>query len=63
VHGTGLLIGTDVPLDPAYLDKVTAVVERLQAPAHSEQLAFTRALANLLPVPKIEAAPIFPEHP
>jgi hypothetical protein len=58
-HGIGLSIGTDVPLDLAYLDKVAAVVERLQAPAYSEHLAFTRApgrdLANLLPLPKTEA--------
>jgi uncharacterized protein len=57
-HGIGLSIGTDVPLDLAYLDKVAAVVERLQAPAYSEHLAFTkvpgRDLANLLPVPKTE---------
>jgi uncharacterized protein len=55
-HGIGLSIGTDVPLDFAYLDKVAAVVERLQAPAYSEHLAFTRTpgrdLANLLPLPK-----------
>ena len=58
-HGIGLSIGTDIPLDLAYLDKVAAVVERLQAPAYSEHLAFTkvpgRDLANLLPVPKTEA--------
>jgi uncharacterized protein len=58
-HGIGLSIGTDVPLDIAYLDKVAAVVERLQAPAYSEHLAFTRVpgrdVANLLPVPRTEA--------
>ena len=58
-HGIGLSIGTDVPLDLDYLDKVAAIVERLQAPAYSEHLAFTRApgrdLANLLPVPKTKA--------
>src|SRR5262245_47242857 len=58
-HGVGLSIGTDVPLDPAYLDDVAAVVDRLQAPAYSEHLAFTRVpgrdLANLLPLPKTEA--------
>jgi uncharacterized protein (UPF0276 family) len=58
-HGIGLSIGTDVPLDPGYLDDVAAVVERLQAPAYSEHLAFTRTpardLANLLPLPKTEA--------
>jgi uncharacterized protein len=58
-HGIGLSIGTDVPLDLGYLDAVSAVVERLQAPAYSEHLAFTRTperdLANLLPLPKTEA--------
>jgi uncharacterized protein (UPF0276 family) len=58
-HWIGLSIGTDVPLDLGYLDKVAAVVERLRAPAYSEHLAFTRTpnrdLANLLPVPKTEA--------
>ncbi len=58
-HGIGLSIGTDVPLDLAYLDRVAAIVERLKAPAYSEHLAFTRVpgrdLANLLPLPKTEA--------
>ena len=57
-HGIGLSIGTDVPLDLAYLDKVAAIVERLKAPAYSEHLAFTRVpgrdLANLLPLPRTE---------
>jgi uncharacterized protein (UPF0276 family) len=57
-HGVGLSIGTDVPLDLAYVDEVAAVVERLNAPAYSEHLAFTRTpgrdLANLLPLPKTE---------
>ena len=58
-HGVGLSIGTDVPLDLAYLDQVAAIVERLAAPTYSEHLAFTRVpgrdLANLLPLPKTEA--------
>jgi uncharacterized protein (UPF0276 family) len=57
-HGVGLSIGTDVPLDLAYLDEVAAIVERLKAPNYSEHLAFTRIpgrdLANLLPLPKTE---------
>jgi uncharacterized protein (UPF0276 family) len=57
-HGVGLSIGTDVPLDLAYLDKVAGVVQRLRAPTYSEHLAFTRApgrdLANLLPLPKTD---------
>jgi len=55
-HGVGLSIGTDVPLDLAYLDQVAIIVERLKAPTYSEHLAFTRVpgrdLANLLPLPK-----------
>jgi hypothetical protein len=58
-HGVGLSIGTDVPLDLAYLDEVARIVERLEAPAFSEHLAFTRVpgrdLANLLPLPRTEA--------
>jgi uncharacterized protein len=58
-HGVGLSIGTDEPLDLAYLDEVAAIVERLGAPAYSEHLAFTRVpgrdLGNLLPLPKTEA--------
>lgn len=57
-HGIGLSIGTDAPLDLAYLDEVSAVVDRLAAPAFSEHLAFTRIpgrdLANLLPLPRTE---------
>jgi uncharacterized protein len=57
-HGVGLSLGTDAPLDLAYLDRVAAVVERLQAPAYSEHLAFTRVpgweTAALLPLPKTE---------
>lgn len=59
-HGIGLSIGTDVPLDLAYLDQVAEIVEQLQAPTYSEHLAFTRVpgrdLANLLPLPKTMAA-------
>jgi uncharacterized protein (UPF0276 family) len=58
-HGVGLSIGTDAPLNLAYLDQVAAVVERLKAPTYSEHLAFTRVpgrdLGNLLPLPKIAA--------
>jgi hypothetical protein len=55
-HGIGLSIGTDAPLDLSYLDKVAGLLDRLQAPAYSEHLAFTRVagrdLGNLLPLPK-----------
>lgn len=57
-HGVGLSIGTDVPLDLAYLDEVASIVDRLKSPAYSEHLAFTRVpdrdLANLLPLPRTE---------
>jgi uncharacterized protein (UPF0276 family) len=57
-HGIGLSIGTDEPLDLAYLDQVARVVERLEAPNYSEHLAFTRVgerdLSRLLPLPKTE---------
>jgi uncharacterized protein len=58
-HGIGLSIGTDAPIDLAYLEKVARIVDRLNAPAYSEHLAFTRVpgldLANLLPLPKSES--------
>jgi len=58
-HGIGLSIGTDVPLDLAYVDEIAAILDRLQAPAYSEHLAFTRVperdLGNPLPVPKTRA--------
>jgi uncharacterized protein len=58
-HGIGLSIGTDVPLDLTYLDRVAAIVDRLGAPTYSEHLAFTRIpgrdIANLLPLPRTEA--------
>jgi len=58
-HGIGLSIGTDVPLDLAYLDEIAALLDRLHAPAYSEHLAFTRVpgrdLGNLLPLPRTEA--------
>jgi uncharacterized protein len=58
-HGVGLSLGTDVPLDLAYLDRVADVVDRLHAPAYSEHLAFTRVpgreTAALMPLPKTEA--------
>ena len=58
-HGIGLSIGTDVPIDLAYLDEVAAIIDHLKAPAYSEHLAFTRVpgrdLGNLLPLPKTRA--------
>jgi uncharacterized protein len=58
-HGIGLSIGTDVPVDFAYVDEIAAIIDRLRAPAYSEHLAFTRVpgrdLGNLLPLPKTRA--------
>jgi uncharacterized protein (UPF0276 family) len=58
-HGIGLSIGTNVPLDLAYVDRIAALLDRLKAPAYSEHLAFTRIpgrdLGNLLPLPKTDA--------
>jgi uncharacterized protein (UPF0276 family) len=58
-HGIGLSIGTEAPLDVAYLDAIAVLLDRLQAPAYSEHLAFTRVpgreLGNLLPLPRTQA--------
>ncbi len=60
LHGVGLSIGTDAPLDEAYLDAVAEAVDDLKVPSYSEHLAWTKVpgidLANLLPVPKTRAA-------
>ncbi len=60
LHGVGLSIGTDAPLDEAYLDGVAEAVEDLKTPSYSEHLAWTKVpgidIANLLPVPKTRAA-------
>ena len=59
LHGVGLSIGTDVPLDDEYLDRVREAIEDLHIPSYSEHLAWTKVpgldLANLLPVPKTYA--------
>jgi uncharacterized protein len=55
-HGVRLSLGTDAPLDEAYVREVAKVVRILGAPRYSEHLAFTKVpgldLANLLPLPK-----------
>ncbi len=60
LHGVGLSIGTDAPLDEAYLDSVAVAIEDLKTPSYSEHLAWTKVpgidIANLLPVPKTRAA-------
>ena len=59
LHGVGLSIGTDVPLDEEYLDSVCEAIEDLKVPSYSEHLAWTKVpgidLANLLPLPKTRA--------
>jgi uncharacterized protein (UPF0276 family) len=58
-HSVGLSIGTDAPLDEAYLEQVARSINDLKMPSYSEHLAWTKTpeidLANLLPVPKTEA--------
>ena len=58
-HGIGLSIGTEVPLDLAYVDAIASLLDCLGAPAYSEHLAFTRVpgrdLGNLLPLPRTHA--------
>ncbi len=60
LHGVGLSIGTDAPLDERYLDGVAEAIDDLKVPSYSEHLAWTKVpgidLANLLPVPKTRAA-------
>lgn len=55
-HGVGLSLGTDAPLDEAYVREIAHVLRLLRAPRYSEHLAFTRVpgldLANLLPLPR-----------
>ena len=60
LHGVGLSIGTDVPLDDGYVDDVLRAIDDLEPLSYSEHLAWTKVpeidLANLLPVPKTRAA-------
>lgn len=60
LHGVGLSIGTDVPLDKNYLDDVLQAIDDLKPLSYSEHLAWTKTpdidIANLLPVPKNHAA-------
>lgn len=60
LHGVGLSIGTDVPLDDAYVGDVTRAIDDLEPLSYSEHLAWTKVpgidIANLLPVPKTRAA-------
>ena len=60
LHGVGLSIGTDVPLDDDYVDEVAGAIDDLEPLSYSEHLAWTKVpgldIANLLPVPKTRAA-------
>ncbi len=60
LHGVGLSIGTDAPLDETYLDGVAEAVRDLKVPSYSEHLAWTKVpgidIANLLPLPRTRAA-------
>lgn len=55
VHGVGLSIGGDAPLDTAHLDRLKAVVDRYQPGLVSEHLAWSTHSAgflnDLLPLP------------
>lgn len=59
LHGVGLSIGTDVPLDD-YVDEVAGAIDDLEPLSYSEHLAWTKApgidIANLLPLPRTRAA-------
>ena len=60
LHGVGLSIGTDAPLDDRYVDDVARAIDDLEPLSYSEHLAWTKVpgtdIANLLPVPKTRAA-------
>jgi uncharacterized protein (UPF0276 family) len=59
LHGVGLSLGTDIPLDMEYLDRVARMIDWLQPLYYSEHLAFTGVPGNelgiLLPLPKTGA--------
>ena len=59
-HGLGLALGGAEPLDPARLDRLAFLAERLEAPLVSEHVAFVRAggleAGHLLPVARTRAS-------
>ena len=59
-HGTALNVGGPDPLDDEYLEKLAALVKRLDAPFFSDHLCYSRLdgvyLHDLLPLPFTEAA-------
>lgn len=59
VHGVGLSIGADAPLDRAHLDRLAALLDRYQPESFSEHLAWSTHgdayLNDLLPIPYTSA--------
>jgi uncharacterized protein (UPF0276 family) len=59
-HGLNLSLGSAEGLDPAYLDRLEALVRRLGPPWWSEHIAFTRAggveIGHLSPLPYMREA-------
>ncbi len=55
IHGVGLSIGSESPLDEAHLDRLAVLIERYQPQSFSEHLAWSSHgevfLNDLLPVP------------
>ena len=55
LHGVGLSIGAEAPLDESHLDRLAALIERYQPASFSEHLAWSSHgevfLNDLLPVP------------
>ncbi|MCY1508342.1 hypothetical protein D9M68_426450 [compost metagenome] len=60
IHGVGLSIGADQPLDKAHLDRLAALIERYQPASFSEHLAWSTHgeifLNDLLPLAYDEAS-------
>jgi uncharacterized protein len=58
-HGLDMSIGSDVPLDLAYVERVAAVADAVDAPWVSDHLCFTResgvAIGNLTPVQRTQS--------
>ena len=70
LHGVGLSIGTDTPLDDDYVDDVAGAIDVLEPLSYSEHLAWTKVpgidIANLLPVrrrPVVRPRAIRRRHP
>ena len=58
-HGVGLNLGGAEPIDPARIDALGELAQRMQAPFVSEHIAFVRAAGletgHLLPIPRTRA--------